>query len=727
MMKMIIPLAEITAGDRPLAGGKAWALSRLLQEGINVPEGICITSEVYRLFIHQTGLEDIVQLELNRKSFEEMRWEEIWDVSLRIRNHFLRMKMPPEIASLLEKNILYYFGTSPTVVRSSAPSEDSAATSFAGLHESVVNVRGRRDIIAAVRRVWASLWSDGAILYRRELGLDVHKSTMAVVIQEIIKGERSGVAFTEAPDNSHNSILEAVWGLNQGFVDGTVEPDRWFFLRETGKTISHTPPSQRDRIVIPSTDGTMIMTLDDERSKTPPLSDQEAEKLLKLGMRVEDIFLAPQDMEWTIRGNRTYLLQSRPVTTIGKAGEDRRSWYLSLTRSLDNLKGLRERIETTLLPAMDEDALKFKKMDLIPLTDNELSREITDRLSVLEKWEKVYWDDFIPFAHGARLFGQFYNDRMTPKDPYEFVDLLVGTEMTSIARNTVLEDLAEEIRRDGPLREKLGKGLDIPAPFLAKVQGFVTAYETIPGSSEPDLISGRIIQLILEMADSPPSSHEEKGKKTSNMKDRYLASFQGKERLLAQDLLELGRASWKLRDNDNIYLARIKVEVERASSEGKRRIQKMNRKDPDLYREAGDVARALDDPDYMPPSPDPGQDTVPEITSAVEIRVRQVKGQPASPGIATGTARVIRHDGDLFEFKKGEILVCDAIEPNMTFVVPLASAIVERRGGMLIHGAIIAREYGLPCVTGIPGAVDIISTGKRLTVDGHLGIVIIGN
>ncbi len=727
MMKMIIPLAEITAEDRPLTGGKAWALSRLLQEGINVPEGICITSEVYSLFMAQTGLGDIVQLELNRKSFDEMRWEEIWDVSLRIRNHFLRVEMPPEITSLLEENIHYYFGTSPTVVRSSAPSEDSAATSFAGLHESVVNVRGGKDIIAAVRRVWASLWSDGAILYRRELGLDVHKSTMAVVIQEIIKGERSGVAFTEAPDNSRNSILEAVWGLNQGFVDGTVEPDRWFFLRETGKTISHTPPSQRDRIVIPSGDGTMIMTLDDERSKTPPLSDEEAEKLLKLGMRVEDIFLAPQDMEWTIRANRTYLLQSRPVTTIGKAGEDRRSWYLSLTRSLDNLRELQEKIEMTLLPEMDEDALKFRRMDLISLTDNELSREITDRLSVLEKWEKVYWDDFIPFAHGARLFGQFYNDRITPKDPYEFVDLLAGTEMTSIARNTVLEDLAGEIRRDRSLREKLGKGLDMPAPFLAKVREFASSYETIPGSSEPDVISARIIQLLLEMADSQPSFHEEKGKRTSEMMDRYLAGFQGKERLLAQDLLELGRASWKLRDNDNIYLARIKVEVERASSEGKRRIRNMG-KDPDLYREPGDVARVLDDPDYMPPSPEPNQDNgVPEITSAVEIRVRQVKGQPASPGIATGTARVIRQDGDLFEFKKGEILVCDAIEPNMTFVVPLASAIVERRGGMLIHGAIIAREYGLPCVTGIPGAVDIISTGKRLTVDGHLGIIIIGD
>jgi pyruvate,water dikinase len=100
-------------------------------------------------------------------------------------------------------------------------------------------------------------------------------------------------------------------------------------------------------------------------------------------------------------------------------------------------------------------------------------------------------------------------------------------------------------------------------------------------------------------------------------------------------------------------------------------------------------------------------------------------GQPAGAGFASGPARVITKADDLFAFKQGEVLVCDAIDPNMTFVVPLASAIVERRGGMLIHGAIIAREYGLPCVTGIPDADKVINTGYDITVDGYLGIVTI--
>jgi pyruvate,water dikinase len=111
----------------------------------------------------------------------------------------------------------------------------------------------------------------------------------------------------------------------------------------------------------------------------------------------------------------------------------------------------------------------------------------------------------------------------------------------------------------------------------------------------------------------------------------------------------------------------------------------------------------------------------------LEIKPRQLIGQPAGPGIARGRARVIREHSDLADFQHGDVMVCDAVDPNMTFVVPLAAAVVERRGGMLIHGAIIAREYGLPCVTGIPDATTLVRTGEDVTVDGYLGIVTVGS
>jgi pyruvate,water dikinase len=109
------------------------------------------------------------------------------------------------------------------------------------------------------------------------------------------------------------------------------------------------------------------------------------------------------------------------------------------------------------------------------------------------------------------------------------------------------------------------------------------------------------------------------------------------------------------------------------------------------------------------------------------VQARQLVGQPAGPGLARGKARVLRNPQELMSFKHGEILVCDAIDPKMTFIVPLAAGIVERRGGMLIHGAIIAREYGLPCITGVADATVLIKSGEMLTVDGYLGIVTLGN
>ena len=133
------------------------------------------------------------------------------------------------------------------------------------------------------------------------------------------------------------------------------------------------------------------------------------------------------------------------------------------------------------------------------------------------------------------------------------------------------------------------------------------------------------------------------------------------------------------------------------------------------------VLRRLLDKGYRPNTSVKGQNGGKQKEN--HIRARQLLGQPAGPGIGRGTARVVGSPEDLARFQKGEVLVCDAVDPNMTFVVPLAAGVIERRGGMLIHGAIIAREYGIPCVTGVPEAATLIRSGDTVTVDGYLGIV----
>lgn len=149
---------------------------------------------------------------------------------------------------------------------------------------------------------------------------------------------------------------------------------------------------------------------------------------------------------------------------------------------------------------------------------------------------------------------------------------------------------------------------------------------------------------------------------------------------------------------------------------------------PDAYREAaGRIIAALRD-QYA------GEVVLPEEPTAVlatksarpDETPRQLIGQPAAPGLESGKVRCIRSSEDLGRFQAGEVLVCDAIQPMITHLVPLAAAIVERRGGMLIHGAIIARELGIPCVNGIADVVDYLNDGDVVTVDGFLGIVTVG-
>jgi len=186
-------------------------------------------------------------------------------------------------------------------------------------------------------------------------------------------------------------------------------------------------------------------------------------------------------------------------------------------------------------------------------------------------------------------------------------------------------------------------------------------------------------------------------------------------------MLDLARASYRLRDDDNIHLGRIEAGWIAALQEGRRRLQTAPA-DENLSPDRLRLRQTLHDMGRREQNPDPRRRVRPEART---LRARQIVGQPAGPGISKARARVLQAREDLARFKSGEILVCDAVDPNMTYVIPLAAGIVERRGGMLIHGAIIAREYGIPCVTGVVDAVNRIRTGDTVTVDGYLGIVTI--
>jgi len=233
-----------------------------------------------------------------------------------------------------------------------------------------------------------------------------------------------------------------------------------------------------------------------------------------------------------------------------------------------------------------------------------------------------------------------------------------------------------------------------------------------------------VIRMAMELAERKAAERRmpARGKKGGILQDRFFSLLKDTQHTYAAELLDLAQASYRLRDDDNIYLGKIEEQLNVALGEGKRRIEKRGIESGEELM-ISEVIQALENPHLKIRRHKKKKEKKNHFT----ITMRQLRGQPASPGVIRGKARVIAHPSEIFLFKNQEILVCDAVDPNMTLIVPLSSGIVERRGGMLIHGAIIAREYGIPCVTGIPEATEYIQTGDTIIVDGDFGIVTITN
>ncbi|MGC8660560.1 MAG: PEP/pyruvate-binding domain-containing protein, partial [Desulfomonilaceae bacterium] len=671
-MTLALSLDQLAGSEVSLVGGKAAALGRIYKSGVKVPYTICLTTQAYQTFVVETGIRDKILIEIERKAFSDMRWEELWDTSLRLRNLFLTTPVPVGLKRMIVELTEPVFVNRCVAVRSSAPGEDSSRLSFAGLHESYLHVSGIEDILDHVRLVWASLFSDRALIYRQELKLDPHNSSMAVVIQEMVDGDSSGVIFGVSPVNPHQAVVEAVHGLNRELVDGSVEPHRWILDRYRGAIIAFRAPGENS-----SNAAEEQKQLSAPSAITsPPLDPDQVMEVYELSRRMEELFGCPQDVEWTYRGPTLFTLQSRPITSAEAVDGDERRWYLSLRRTFQNLVELRSEIENSLLPAMKEEAFYLGVMDLSLLSDQHLIQEIDRRKGILNKWENVYKEKCIPFAHGMRLFAEVYNDRVRPDDPFEFMNLLGATDMLSVKRNSMIGELASILQEDPTSLQCLyqGKVEQCESNVLKLIGDFKDAFGDLSWGSAPLFEDSRQLATLMSSYMEIGSKGSKTNKKiVENLVSRFLASFPEHRKDYALSLLDVARTSYRLRDDDNIYVGKIRRRVVDAEEEARRRgiLEPLM---PCLDQGVAEGLLCRVDSElssgHYPKSPEASQDML-------RVQARQIVGQPAGAGLATGKARVVRVPEDLFEFRAREILVCDAIDPNMTFVVPLAAGIVE--------------------------------------------------
>ncbi|WP_235029996.1 PEP/pyruvate-binding domain-containing protein [Nonomuraea solani] len=287
--------SEIDAGALAEAGGKAANLGELTRAGLPVPPGWVLTTEAYRQVAEG--------LETSGDGLAE-----------RARRHLLETPVPAAVHETIVKSYAALGDDVPVAVRSSATAEDLPFASFAGQQDTFLNVVGAEAVVDAVRRCWASLWTDRAVAYRESNGIDHAAVRLAVVVQVMVDARVAGVMFTANPvtGRRREAVIDASPGLGEAVVSGAVNPDR--FVVRGGEVVERQAGDKR--LVIRSLPGggtERVETTDDALC----LTDDQVRELAALGARVEDHYGAPQDTEWAVDGaGRLWLTQARPITTL---------------------------------------------------------------------------------------------------------------------------------------------------------------------------------------------------------------------------------------------------------------------------------------------------------------------------------------------------------------------------------------------------------------------------
>lgn len=307
MQRYVIGLQEIQGSTASQVGGKGANLGELHRlDGIAVPGGFCVTTLAFERVVRAVPSFDHRLDQLERAPARDRAL-----LSAELRDAVLATPLPDEVQTPILRALSELGEDGAYAVRSSATAEDLPGASFAGQHESYLNVVGAQAILEHIRRCWASLYTDRAIAYRTKHGFDQAKVRMAVVVQRMVPARASGVLFTADPVSGHRrvTVLEAIPGLGEALLSGHSEAKR-FRIR----------------------DGKIVEKSADVGGEAP-LTEAQALELETMGRQIEKHFGAPQDIEWCLTGEEFQVVQSRPITTlfpIPEGGEPGPRVYLSV-------------------------------------------------------------------------------------------------------------------------------------------------------------------------------------------------------------------------------------------------------------------------------------------------------------------------------------------------------------------------------------------------------------
>jgi rifampicin phosphotransferase len=831
-------LERVDRNDIADAGAKGAHLGELMRiDGIRVPGGFCVTTDAFaRALTQMPSIADRFD-QLSRLNPDDR--QAIRTLSAEVRRAIADAPMPRDVVSAIGETVRRFGKQAAFAVRSSATAEDLPGASFAGQHDSYLNIVGPSAIVYHVRRCWVSLFSERAVTYRRRNGFGDRNVRMAVVVQQMVAAEVAGVLFTADPVTSNRQLatVEATWGLGEALVSGLVSGDVF--------RVSH------DVVV----DATI------EQRTRPTLTEAQVLHLVQLGRRIEAHFGRPQDIEWCLVGNGFEFVQSRPITTlfpVPERDDDENHVYVSVGHQqmmTDPMKplGLSFWQMTTPAPVAEAGGRLF--VDVTQRLASPTSRagllELVGRSdpltgdalqTILER------DGFIRPLPDEDLLAPLFGGAPAPieTDPAIVTELIGRSEASIASSERDIQTLSgealldfiradmQELRRilfdpqshqvfmsameatwwlNERLETWLGEKnaadtltqsvphnvtsemglalLDVadmirPHPdvvaFLQHVEdeGFLAELPKLAGGREArDAIEAWLDKYGMRCAGEIDITRPRWRECPSALVSVILGNIKNFEPGAGVRRFEQGRQEAREKEQELLERLRALPEGERKAERTKQMIDRVRtfigyREYPKygmvsryfLYKQAlleeaerlvrARVLREREDIFYL---------TFPELRDVVrtyrvddqligrrkdafrsyqtltpprvltsdgeviagayrrdDLPAGALIGLAVSAGTVDGRARVVT-DMARADLEAGDILVTPYTDPSWTPLFLTVAGLVTEVGGVMTHGAVVAREYGLPGVVGVEQATRLIPDGQRIRVNGTAGYI----
>lgn len=311
----VLGFQEIDKTHIAVVGGKGAHLGELSRiDGIRVPAGFCVTTDAFQRILAEAPWIDDRLDRLSRLQPDDR--EAIGALSAEIRRTIEEIAIPDDLAAAITRALARLGEHAAYAVRSSATAEDLPTASFAGQQDTSLNVVGRETILQHIRRCWASLFTERAVTYRLRNGFDHRTVHMAVIVQQMVFPQTSGILFTADPVTGNRKVasIEASFGLGEALVSGLVNAD--VYQVRDGEVVSKVIATKRLAIDAMPGGGTREEAIAPERQNTPALTDAQVVRLAELGRRIEAHAGCPQDIEWCLVDDDFQIVQSRPITTL---------------------------------------------------------------------------------------------------------------------------------------------------------------------------------------------------------------------------------------------------------------------------------------------------------------------------------------------------------------------------------------------------------------------------